>query len=147
MKGSIYLTPNLILNIILIILIIFNIAVILTGTTQLAVSTTVIGKDRQLVYFSEAVLNSECLAYKEDGIIIKGLFDKNKLDSNPQLCLKSDGDYYVKIQDRDRGYWEFGTRPSIYYDENSPYRLSYPTTVKYQDKIVPAIMEVIYIER
>jgi hypothetical protein len=146
MKGTtIHSMPDTIMDIVSIILVIVNVATILIGSTELHSSLITIGKDRQLIYFSEAVLNSKCLVYKENGIVIKGIFDKNSLDSNAQTCLKTDEPYSIRIMDMSGGRWEFGTS-NVNIDDYKGSRnyLSYSTVVKYQDKIVPATMEIVY---
>lgn len=131
------------ITMILVVIVVLGAAAILTRTV---ITSKSIPEYRQLIDFSEAVLNANCLVYEENGNFLKGVFDKTKLDSNPDFCVEFTKLFFIQIEDKNENVWffpplsDFGE--NIY---NLPFmkRLSYNVVIRYPDgENVPAIMEV-----
>jgi hypothetical protein len=135
MKGQIDVAPETIINALSFILVTISIIGVLLQFQQYYVTYDQRVNDRQLIDFMEVFLSSNCVAYEEGGTVFKGILDPSKLNSYSSCIPQINKNVYIKIEDGKGNKW--GNIP-----QTKTSFLRYPAVVKYQDEIVPAILEV-----
>lgn len=156
MKGQIGIPTETMIKALVFVLITIVLVGILWGVSQYQLTYDSRVSYRRIIDFMENFLDARCLAYQEDGVQWRGIFDKAHLDIyasrilsggnevgsnawNPDtFCIRYDKNYYVNIKSSENT-WEFGTEPP---DGLVEEMLNYPVAIHYPDKIAEGTMEV-----